>query len=241
MLGPNNPMPQSSGKHLVSTITVMVALSSSFAHCDDTKLLFDGKSLDNWSTLNGKPVTRGWEVVDGMIHLQPSKHKGGHIFTKQEFGDFRLSFEWKIAPGGNSGLKYRVRDYGGKTRGCEYQIIDDTGYHKFAAPRNSSGALYDLVEPNSQKRLLPLDKFNTSTIKVENNEVTHWLNGEKILSIQIGSPDWQRRVTESKFSDLTNFAVEPCGKIMLTDHGSEVWLRNFEFKLLPANQINSQN
>lgn len=72
---------------------------------------FDGQSLDNWMTLDGKPVTRGWEVVDGMIHLRKEQNRSGHIVTRDEYGDFDLSFEWKIAPRGNSGLKYRVRKY----------------------------------------------------------------------------------------------------------------------------------
>ncbi|MGI9429945.1 MAG: 3-keto-disaccharide hydrolase [Bythopirellula sp.] len=215
-------------------------VTSSGVHGADTELLFNGKSLDNWTTQHGKPITRGWEVVDGMIHLQPTQPRAGHIVTKQEFGDFRLSFEWKIPAGGNSGLKYRVRDYGGKTRGCEYQIIDDTGYHKLVEPRNSSGALYDLVAPNQNKKLLPLDQFNSSKIRVEDNQVTHWLNGQEILTIRIGSPNWHRRVAESKFSDLTNFAINPRGKILLTDHNGEIWFRNFEFQLLPMDESASK-
>jgi hypothetical protein len=211
-------------------------VTSSGLHGNDTQLLFNGQSLDNWTTQHGEPVTRGWEIVDGMIHLKPTTPRAGHIVTRQEFGDFRLSFEWKIAAGGNSGIKYRVRDYGGKTRGCEYQIIDDTGYYKPVEPRNRTGALYDLVAPNQNKRLKPLDQFNFSKIRLKDHHVTHWLNGREILSIQIGSPDWQRRVAESKFSDIADFAIEPRGKIMLTDHSSEIWFRNLVFELLPADK-----
>ena len=32
------------------------------------------------------------------------------LFTTAEYADFELSFEWRISPGGNSGLKYRVQD-----------------------------------------------------------------------------------------------------------------------------------
>lgn len=215
---------------------VVMAVTSSAASGDDTELLFNGRSLDNWTTQNGNPITRGWEIVDGMIHLKPTQPRAGHIVSKREFGDFRLSFQWKISAGGNSGLKYRVRDYGGKTRGCEYQIIDEDGYHKLVQPRNSSGSLYDLVAPNSNKKLLPLDQFNSSMICVENNQVTHWLNGQEILSIRIGSPDWQQRVAKSKFSDIADFAILPRGKIMLTDHNGETWFRNFKFKLLPMDE-----
>lgn len=220
-------------RKLLVALILVVLLAPALARGDDTALLFDGKSLDNWSTQDGKRVTSGWQIVDGMIHLQPTTPKAGHIITKREFGDFRLSFEWKIAPRGNSGVKYRVRAYDGYFRGCEYQIIDDTGYHRLLASRNRTGALYDLVEPGNQKRLQPLDQFNSSTILVEIDHVTHWLNDRKILAIKIGSPDWRQRVAESKFSDDPDFAQNRSGRIMLTDHGSEVWYRNFAFTLLP--------
>ena len=85
--------------------------------------LFDGKTLNGWTTANGKPVTRGWTVDDGAIFL---KSRGGNIFSEREFGDFELSFEWKISEGGNSGIKYRVRRFPKKGfLGCEYQILDD--------------------------------------------------------------------------------------------------------------------
>ncbi|MFP6603866.1 MAG: hypothetical protein VB862_15140, partial [Pirellulaceae bacterium] len=32
--------------------------------------LFDGQSLAGWVTAKGEPVTAGWEVVDGMLHLK---------------------------------------------------------------------------------------------------------------------------------------------------------------------------
>ena len=112
---------------LITVVTFVMVAAPMIARGDDTALLFNGKTLDNWSTLDGAPISRGWRIVDDMVYLQPTKPRAGHIISRREFGDFRLSFEWKIAPGGNSGLKYRVRDYGGKIRGCEYQIIDDFG------------------------------------------------------------------------------------------------------------------
>jgi len=205
--------------------------STAFA---EAPLLFDGKTLDNWTTLDGKPILRGWEVVDGMIHLQPKDRRVGHIVSKWEYGDFRLQFEWRIAAGGNSGLKYRVKQYGGKWRGCEFQILDDAGYFKAMSPRNRAGSLYDMFAPNEKKKLLPLEQFNQSEILVSNDRITHWLNGEKILSVKVGSPEWNQHLAESKFSELKKYAENQRGRIMLTDHGSEVWYRNIKLQLLEA-------
>jgi hypothetical protein len=194
--------------------------------------LFDGQTLSGWTTTDGKPITRGWEVVDGVIHLKKEENRAGHIVTEREFGDFRLSFEWAIAEGGNSGLKYRVRKFDGRVLGCEYQIYDDGG--RQLSPKQSAGSLYALYEPNEAKHLNPAGEFNSAQIIVRGDTIEHWLNGHKILTATVGDEDWKRRIAESKFSDVEGFGRNRLGKIMLTDHGSEVWYRNFEFEELPA-------
>lgn len=193
--------------------------------------LFDGKTLDNWTTLDGKPITTGWEVVDGVIHLNKEQGRAGHIITKHEYGDFELSFDWKIATGGNSGVKYRVQKYGNKTLGCEYQIYDDAGARKLK-PRNSAGSLYDLYEPNEHKQLNATGEFNSTRIVVQGDRIEHWLNGKQILAATVGSPDWDERIAASKFSEEKNFGENRFGKIMLTDHGSEVWYRKVQLRSL---------
>jgi hypothetical protein len=200
---------------------------------EEPAALFNGRSLDGWTTLDGCPVTQGWEVVDGMIHLRKVYPRAGHIITSREYGDFKLAFEWKIAPGGNSGLKYRVRDYGDRILGCEYQIIDDQGYREYLPPTGRTGALYDLYEPNVEKRLKPAGEFNSSRIVVQGDKIEHWLNGRLIVSATVGDDEWDRRVAASKFSDAQDFARNRTGRIMLTDHGSEVWYRNIQFVPLP--------
>jgi acetyl esterase/lipase len=184
-------------------------------------------------TPDGKPVVQGWEIEDGAIHLKKDGKKAGNIVTTHEYADFDLSFEWKIAAKGNSGIKYRVRSYGGKVLGCEYQIYDDKAAKTSAKSKNGSGALYDLYEPNDAKKLKPVGEYNTARIVVKGQQIEHWLNGAKIVSATVGDAEWKRRVASSKFSDVADFALEPQGRIMLTDHGSEVWYRNFTFTGTP--------
>ena len=122
--------------------------------------LFDGKSLANWTTLNGDPVPSGWEVVDGVIHLRQQTARAGHIVSRDEYEDFVLTFDWKIAPGGNSGLKYRVRQFGNKTLGCEYQIYDTAGERRPSLPNKLAGSLYDVYAPYRGAKLYPPGTFN---------------------------------------------------------------------------------
>lgn len=210
-------------------VAVVAATLGYSVQADGPPNPFDGKSLAAWTKIDGKPVTDGWEVVDGMIHLKKDGKGSGHIVTVNEFGDFTFAFEWKIAPGGNSGVKYRVRSYGNKVLGCEYQIYDDEGKKKML-PRNSAGSLYDLYEPNSSKQLKPAGEWNQAKIAVRGNRIEHWLNGHQVVAATVGDSEWKKRISESKFSEYQDFSQQPRGRLMLTDHGSEVWYRNFSFE-----------
>ncbi|MDE0934582.1 MAG: DUF1080 domain-containing protein [Mariniblastus sp.] len=195
--------------------------------------IFDGKSLDNWSLENGKPVPSGWEVNNGTIHRKRGKKRIGNIVTREQYGDFDLSFEWKIAKGGNSGIKYRVRKYGRKMLGYEYQIFD-SGKTGQPPSKKDTGSIYALFEPHPNRKINPAGQFNTSRIVARGNRIDHWLNGQPIASATIGNAEWKKRVAESKFNDVPDFGRNAKGRIMLTDHGAEVWYRNLKISSPPA-------
>jgi len=191
---------------------------------------FNGESLAGWTTLDGGPVTTGWEASAGEIRLNRTAGRGGHIVTAAEFDDFDLSFEWKIAQRGNSGLKYRVRKYGSQTLGCEYQICDEPEGRSLN--KKSAGALYDLYEPAPDRVLKPVGEWNEARIVVRGERIEHWLNGVQIVAATVGSEEWEKRIAESKFTDEEDFGKNRSGRIMLTDHGSDVAYRKFVFKSL---------
>jgi hypothetical protein len=204
------------------------------ASADDNAIqLFDGKSLEGWTTRSGEPVTTGWTVEDGML-VRTSR--GGSIYSAKEYGDFDLSFEWKIAPRGNSGVKYRVAHYKKGVHGfpgwlgCEYQIYDDLG--RRAGPLHSTGAIYELYAPSSNKKLRPVGDFNEARIVVQGTKIEHWLNGEKIVDADTSSDEWKTRIARSKFGDVNGFFANPKGRIELQDHGSKVWFRNIVLRPL---------
>lgn len=198
--------------------------------------LFDGKTLEGWVTAKGDPVTQGWEVLDGAIHLKQGGPRGGNILTDREYENFELRFEWKIARDGNSGIKYRVQPFPGKgLLGCEFQILDDGGHKDGETSRKSTGSLYDVYPPNASKYLKPVGEYNQSRIVVWQNQLQHWLNGRMIVCANVGSADWYRRKAESKFRTVDGFGENSSGLIMLTDHSSEVWYRGLELRpLVPA-------
>lgn len=211
--------------------TLIVLSSAPYAVAQQPIPLFDGTSLRGWVRLDGKPVEDDWEVVDGTLHLKDQPGSGANLVTEQEYTDFELEFEWRIAPKGNNGVKYRVRKYGNSYLGCEYQILDDAAYQLH--PRGMTGSLYELYEPNEAKRLRPVGEFNQSRIVVRGNHIEHWLNGVRIVSADVGTRQWYQRVAESKFRNYEGFGENRSGLIMLTDHSSEVWYRNIVLTPLP--------
>lgn len=223
------------GMAITLAVVALVLFCSSPTHAQEGALsLFDGQTLNGWTTMDGQPVTQGWEVVDGMIHLPASDERSGNIITARDIGNFTLSFDFKIAPGGNSGIKYRVQDINGKMLGCEYQIFDDDHPTKSIAAKNSTGSLYDVYPPVDNKSLNPAGEWNSAKIVVQDYWIEHWLNGQLILKVLVGSHEWHCRIADSKFDDDPGFGQNRFGRLMLTDHGSEVWYRIHEFEELPT-------
>lgn len=199
--------------------------------------LFDGQTFNGWVTLDDQPVTKGWEVVNGAIHVIVGKERSGYIKTTRSFENFELEFEWRVAKGGNSGVKYLAKPASAQGRdfyGCEYQLLDDPRHKNGRTPTKTAGALYDLYAPAAeQKQLKPLGEYNQSKIVVDHGRVEHWLNGQRIVTATIGSAEWNARVSKSKVSDVQGFAQGP-GVILLQEHLSEAWFRNIRIRQLPT-------
>lgn len=208
-------------------------------------LLFNGYSTEGWMPVNGKESTwQGWQVRDGLLVNQPpasgNSKDGGDIITLKTYGDFELSWEWKlITKGGNSGIKYYVaRELSGDAKhgiGLEYQILDDANHEWMLEGKmkpgdyHTVGALYELYAPVNQHSQ-PLGEWNISRIAASGNRVEHWLNGYKTVEFTRGSVDFRERVRNSKFAVYPGFGEAPEGHILLQDHGSEVHFRNIKIR-----------
>lgn len=199
------------------------------------RTLFDGRTSAGWRGYRGQAFPRsGWTVEDGCLHVGAGGG-GGDIVTAEEFGDFDLQFEWKVAPGANSGVIYRVgeqREASWQT-GLEYQILDDAA-HPGTEPKHSAAALYDLVAPE-QKALRPAGEFNEGRIYVRGDRVEHWLNGVRVLEARLSGPEWEAVYGRSKFTAWPGFGTLPRGRIALQDHGDDLWFRNIRIReVLPV-------
>ena len=75
------------------------------------KLLFDGKSMKGWNDIRKQtPPGDSWTIEDACLKSVPHPKLREDLFTAAKYADFELAFEWKVSPGGNSGLKYRIQD-----------------------------------------------------------------------------------------------------------------------------------
>ncbi len=72
---------------------------------DGWKLLFDGQTTKGWHGYNQTSVPEGWAVKDGALTRVA---KTTDIVSDEEFENFDLQFDWKLAKNGNSGVFYHV-------------------------------------------------------------------------------------------------------------------------------------
>ncbi len=193
------------------------------------ELLFDGRTPAGWRGFKAEGFPeKGWAVEDGALHVQGG---GGDIVTAKSYQDFELRFEWKVAPGANSGVMYRVSEehqYPWET-GPEYQVLDDERHADGKDPRTSAASLYALFPPEG-KASRPPGEWNSARILVVGNRVEHWLNGAKVVACEFASARWKELVGASKFATMPGFGAEPAGRIALQDHGDEVWYRSLAIR-----------
>ncbi len=195
------------------------------------RLLFDGQTTDAWRGYHVDSLPSGWKAVDGALTRVA---EGGDIITKDQFANFELAVEWKVAPGGNSGIMYRVTeesDYSYKS-GPEMQVLDDAGHADGKSRLTAAGSDY-AIYPSPPGVVKPAGEWNQARIVVNGNQVQHWLNGVKVVEYQLGSADWAARVKASKFAQWPNYGLAKTGYIALQDHGNWVAYRNIKIKALP--------
>jgi hypothetical protein len=193
--------------------------------------LFDGKTTAGWRGYGRKTMPAGWQVIDGALTRVDS---AGDIVTNDQYGNFELALEWRVAKGGNSGIFYRVgedADYPWRT-GLEMQVLDDAKHPDGRSPLTSAGALYAMY-PAPRGVVRPAGEWNAVRIVVRGNHIEHWLNGVKVVEAELGSPDWEARVKRSKFATMPGYGRNSAGHIGLQDHGDRVAYRDIKIRPLP--------
>ncbi|MGI8922903.1 MAG: family 16 glycoside hydrolase [Fimbriimonadales bacterium] len=196
------------------------------------ELLFDGKATDKWRGFRKQTLPRGWSASDGELGL--AKGAGaGDIVTKDQYSDFELRLEWKVSPGGNSGIFFRVSEEltAVYLSAPEMQVLDDDLHPDGMNPLTMAGSNYAL---HARRRdvVRPAGNWNDVRIIAKGNDIEYWLNGYRVVSYKLGSPEWTSLVTKSKFADWPSYGKVKTGHIALQDHGDAVAFRNIRIRKL---------
>jgi hypothetical protein len=208
-------------------------LSTSAADSNNEKewtQLFNGKDLSGWHSFKKTvPPAKGWVVEEGALK-HAKKAGGGDLVSEGEYDNFDLRWEWKVASGANSGLKYFVLETRRSAIGHEYQLIDDDKHpDALRGPKWQTASFYDVLPP-ANKHVKPVGEWNESRVLVQGNHVEHWLNGQKVLSYELGSAEVKAAVAQSKFKSVEGFGERVKGHILLQDHGDEIAFRAIRIK-----------
>ena len=222
-----------SGAFLVAALFV-APLS---AQSDGFTPLFDGKTLNGWRGYKkADAADTRWKVENGILTIPEidGKDTRGNrdIISTGTYDNFDLRWEWKAAPGANSGLKYFVLEDESSAIGHEYQLIDDERHADAKiGPHRQTAAFYDVL-PATERPIKPAGEWNTSQVIVKGMHVEHWLNGKRVLQYELDSPALRAAIAKSKFKDIARFGKPQKGHLLIQDHGNQVWYRNVRIKPL---------
>ncbi|MFP5353630.1 MAG: DUF1080 domain-containing protein [Gemmatimonadota bacterium] len=215
-----------------ATVTLATRAEAQDAPASGWKTLFDGKSMDAWRGFRSATVPDGWHVMDGAMAKMGAT---GDIVTREQFANFELELEWKIAEGGNSGILYRGSERERRIwlTAPEYQLLDDAKAPDAKSRLTSAGAAY-AIYPAPAGVVKPAGEWNTTRIVANGAHVEHWLNGRKLLEYELWSPDWEAKVKASKFATARGYGREKSGHIAIQgDHEGSLAVRNVRIKVLP--------
>ncbi len=168
--------------------------------------LFDGTNLKQWRL---PPGQASWEIEDGLLVNKPGH--GGSLHSAREYSDFVIRLDWKLNPGGNSGVYIRS--------GTEIQILDDFApVYAHIKPCQHAGSVYCQI-PAKPGALKKAGQWNEMQILARGKKVMVWLNGQVVV--------------DGSFDDTPELKTRAMrGYIILQYHGGGLWFRDIEIKPL---------
>lgn len=196
-------------------------------------LLFDGKSTSSFRGFKKDGMPTAWQAIDGELRFTPGSGSGGDIVTREQYDNFELRLEWKVARGGNSGIMFRCtedKNYPWET-GPEMQVLDDEAHPDGANVLTSAGSCYALIA-RGRDVARPAGQWNEIRIVANGSKVEYWMNGFKVVNFDFDSAEWKKLIASSKFASMPDFGKRSKGHIALQDHGDRVAYRSIRIRKL---------
>lgn len=185
--------------------------------------VFNGTDLTGWAG-----EAENYEVRDGSIVCKPGK--GGTVYTKDEYDDFIVRFNFKLPPAGNNGLAIRYPGSGDSayTGMCELQVLD-TEHPNYANldPRQAHGSAYGMAAAHRGYHR-PTGQWNYQQVTVIGPTIKVELNGVTILDTDLS------KITEYMANSPHPGKDRKSGYFGFAGHSDPVEFRNIAIKRLPV-------
>ena len=190
--------------------------------CMPGMLAFAGKQID-LLTPKAIGLNKHWVLEKGI--LSPSETPGGMIWSKEKFGDFEITLQYKTSAKANSGLFFRSDPKNAVQGGFEIQIAPPGIY----GGKHVVGSLYDAKEP-AVAAGKPDGEWNTMAVTCKGPSIKVVLNGKPVIDVDIDdwkeprkNPDGSKNKFKIALKDLPKN-----GHFGLQYHGQLVWFQNIK-------------
>ncbi len=191
------------------------------------KILFDGTNMHEWTG-----NTTDYILEDGCISMNPSRSFGGNLYSKGEYANFILRFDYQLTPGANNGVGLRTPMEGDAAYvGMESQILDcEHPIYSDITQYQHHGAIYGILPTNENHKtaIKPAGEWNSEEIVCDSDNIRVSVNGVVIVegnireAVENGTPDGKEH------PGLFNKK----GHIGFLGHGSPIKFKNIRIKEL---------
>jgi len=210
-------------KELSSTDPVALSVQE---RRDGFSSLFNGANLNEWTgDKSGYKIDNdGSIMVDTMATNHP-----GNMYTKDEYGNFALRFQFMLTPGANNGIGIRAPlDGDAAYVGMEIQVLDNEApVYKDLHEYQYHGSVYGVI-PAKRGFLKPTGEWNEEEIVANGSHIKVTLNGEVILDGDIAEASKNGTADKREHPGLKRNT----GHIGFLGHGSMVKFKNVRIKTL---------
>lgn len=201
------------------------------------EVLFDGRSMEKWTG-----NTTNYVPLNGTIDVTAQYGGSGNLYTKKEYSDFILRFEFAfIRPGVNNGIGIRTpMGVDAAFDGMEIQVLDhDDPIYKNIKVYQQHGSVYGVIAAKRVK-FGELGSWNTEEIRAVGDHITVTVNGEVILDGNIReacqghnvAPDGSTKNPYTVDGRNHPGLFNKKGHIGLLGHGPGIQFRNIRIKEL---------
>jgi len=173
------------------------------------RLLFDGTGFSGWHSFGARRVAPNWAVGDGTLE---AREEGRALATDELFGDFELSFSWRVVAGGRAEVFFRASE--------DAELpAHSAPVFQLAGPDADCGGNGGIIAPETAFVPAP-DVWHHARLVVAGDQVEHWVGERLLLSYRLGSAEWRAALPASRFANFRGYGRERRGAIALAGRGA---------------------